>query len=231
MTASPSPPQTNQNNARKSSLRNRAATSPLANTDHEQQQRPYSSSNDVHRRSPLINDNEPSQQEQAQQQNSTMTTTAHNLSQSELQDLQCAFTLLDTQKQGEISVDTLRNALLSRPTALARLDAWRMRQQEMMQSSPRQEEPRTICLNFEDFVHVLTDDDDSSRSELEKVFDLMDGDGKGYITVTDLHRIAQGLGESMTLEELDEMIVRADAEQGRVTLECFERIMNQPMFE
>lgn len=56
--------------------------------------------------------------------------------------------------------------------------------------------------------------------------------GKGYITVSDLERIANELGEQdMTVEELEEMIERASSEQkGQVTLAEFSRIMTLNLF-
>ena len=57
-------------------------------------------------------------------------------------------------------------------------------------------------------------------------------EGKGYITVSDLERIANELGEQdMTVEELEEMIERASSEQkGQVTLAEFSRIMTLNLF-
>ena len=57
--------------------------------------------------------------------------------------------------------------------------------------------------------------------------------GSGYITVTDLQRIAIELGEQdMTQEELEEMITRASSsKKGRVSLEDFTKMMTLNLFQ
>ena len=56
----------------------------------------------------------------------------------------------------------------------------------------------------------------------QKAFDLFDKDGKGVVCFEDLQRVAQDLGESMTDEDLQEMIEEADRNsQGFVDHEDF----------
>ena len=64
------------------------------------------------------------------------------------------------------------------------------------------------------------------------VFQLFDLEGKGYIDIEDLNRIAMDLGESdIPREELEEMIRRAQTKhKGRVYLEEFARMMNLNLF-
>ncbi len=45
-------------------------------------------------------------------------------------------------------------------------------------------------------------DDRVPREEINKIFKLFDLDGKGSITVKDVHRVARELGERLTLEEV-----------------------------
>lgn len=48
-------------------------------------------------------------------------------------------------------------------------------------------------------MHVcIIQSDKDSREDIMKVFDLFDQDGKGNITVEDLKRVAEELGEEMT---------------------------------
>jgi Ca2+-binding EF-hand superfamily protein len=64
------------------------------------------------------------------------------------------------------------------------------------------------------------------------VFELFDVDGKGYITVDDLERLAHELGEhDMTRDELEEMMERAAhcQEKGKVRLEEFSQIMSMKL--
>ncbi|KAL3921707.1 MAG: hypothetical protein SGARI_006616 [Bacillariaceae sp.] len=79
----------------------------------------------------------------------------------------------------------------------------------------------------------------SSTNQYAHVFSLFDTDNKGYITVDDLSRVAEELGEhDMAMEELQDMIVRAATsaksngqdDDGRVSLEDFTRIMTMNLF-
>jgi centrin-1 len=65
------------------------------------------------------------------------------------------------------------------------------------------------------------------------VFELFDLEGKGYITLQDLERVAKELGEhDMTREELEEMMERANSKHsGRVTLQEFAKLMTLNLFQ
>jgi Ca2+-binding EF-hand superfamily protein len=57
---------------------------------------------------------------------------------------------------------------------------------------------------------------------------MFDTDGKGYISLADLKRVVQDLGDtSITAAELEEMITFAqgDSHTGKVTLEQFVQMM------
>ena len=186
-----------------------------------------------------------------------LTTTATGLSQTELEDLYRSFSLFDINGEGRIKVGTLLTALKEVQGGCSdqsshsirqqrrlhpifkRLEAWKRKEvgpsseeNNQAQSNKRNDDNEEY-LNFDEYVHLLTDPDPSdSRSELQKVFDLFDGEGNGCITVDDLSRVAQELGEIMTQEELEEMINRAGAgENGKVTYEQFENIMSKRIFD
>lgn len=84
--------------------------------------------------------------------------------------------------------------------------------------------------------HDENDDGDGTAAatlaSYAHVFELFDVDGKGYITVDDLARLAHELGEhDMTHDELEEMMERAAhcQEKGKVTLEEFIQIMSMKL--
>ena len=55
--------------------------------------------------------------------------------------------------------------------------------------------------------------------EIEKSFRLFDSNGDGYLDIDDLKHVADLIGESMSKEELYEMIKEADRDHdGKVTL-------------
>jgi len=93
------------------------------------------------------------------------------------------------------------------------------------------------------------EEDNNSNSHFARVFRLFDIEGKGYITVDDLERVAIELGEhDMTMEEIHEMIDRAKDknngvdtittnkndhdgnDNGRVYVDDFTRMMTTSLF-
>jgi len=67
-----------------------------------------------------------------------------------------------------------------------------------------------------------------SREEILKAFSLFDDDETGKISFRNLKRVAMELGESITDEELQEMIDEADRDgDGEVSQDEFIRIMEK----
>ena len=67
-----------------------------------------------------------------------------------------------------------------------------------------------------------------SKEEILKAFKLFDDDDTGRISFANLKRVADELGESLTDEELKEMIGEADRSgEGEVNQEDFLRIMKK----
>jgi Ca2+-binding EF-hand superfamily protein len=88
-------------------------------------------------------------------------------------------------------------------------------------------------------------DEYDESNNFAHVFRLFDLDGKGYITIQDLERVASELGEhDMTREELEDMIKRAKApspqqhgnqsnkhpHEQRVSIDEFTRVMTMNLF-
>ena len=79
-------------------------------------------------------------------------------------------------------------------------------------------------IDFEEFLDMMTArmSDKDTREDISKVFRLFDDDNTGTITLRNLRRVARELGETMTDEELQEMVDRADSNgDGAVTLDDF----------
>ena len=88
-------------------------------------------------------------------------------------------------------------------------------------------------IDFEEFLDMMTArmSDKDTREDIDKVFKLFDDDKTGYITLKNLRRVAKELGETMTEEELMEMVERADSDaDGNVTPEDFYNIMTKKAF-
>ena len=88
-------------------------------------------------------------------------------------------------------------------------------------------------IDFEEFLDMMTArmSDKDTREDIYKVFKLFDDDGTNTITLKNLRRVARELGETMTDEELQEMIERADSNNDKVvTMDDFYNIMTKKTF-
>ena len=88
-------------------------------------------------------------------------------------------------------------------------------------------------IDFEEFLDMMTArmSDRDTREDINKVFRLFDDDGTGTVTIRNLRRVARELGETMTDEELQEMIDRADSNgDSAVTPDDFYNIMTKKTF-
>ena len=64
------------------------------------------------------------------------------------------------------------------------------------------------AIDFDEFLDMMTArmSDKDTREDINKVFRLFDDDKTGFVTIKNLRRVARELGETMTDEELMEMI-------------------------
>mmetsp|Transcript_18342 Transcript_18342/g.51751 ORF Transcript_18342/g.51751 Transcript_18342/m.51751 type:complete len:97 (-) Transcript_18342:144-434(-) len=83
-------------------------------------------------------------------------------------------------------------------------------------------------IDFDEFKDMMTATmgKKSHAKEVEKAFGLFDRDKSGSITVENLRSVATELGESVTDDELKEMIRIASSDGTSVTREEFERLMH-----
>ena len=85
-------------------------------------------------------------------------------------------------------------------------------------------------LSFEEFLNLMATkmSEKDTKDEILKAFRLFDDDDTGKITFKNLKRVAKELGESLTDEELQEMIEEADRDgDGEISQEEFLRIMKK----
>ena len=85
-------------------------------------------------------------------------------------------------------------------------------------------------VTFEDFLEMVTPKmlSRDSHEEIMKVFGLFDDDSTGVISLRNLKRVANELGENLTDEELQEMIDEADRDgDGAISQEEFYRVMRK----
>lgn len=83
-------------------------------------------------------------------------------------------------------------------------------------------------VDFDEFINIITDTivNKDKRKDVEKLFRLFDDDRTGYITIENLRRIANELGENVNEQDLQEMIKRADLKgDGKITIDEFYHIL------
>jgi Ca2+-binding EF-hand superfamily protein len=145
------------------------------------------------------------------------------LTEDEIEEIREAFNLFDTDGSGTIDPKELRAAMQSlgfetkNPTIysmIADLDSY------------------GSAIDFEQFLEAITSKlgDKETRDGINKIFDLFDDEHKGAISVQNLRRVAKELGETMSTEELQEMLERAASNGNEITREDFYIIMTKKAF-
>jgi Ca2+-binding EF-hand superfamily protein len=72
--------------------------------------------------------------------------------------------------------------------------------------------------------------DKETKEGINKIFDLFDDDHSDSINLKNLTRVAKELGETMSYEELQEMLERAASNGKEITREDFYNIMTKKTF-
>ena len=88
-------------------------------------------------------------------------------------------------------------------------------------------------LDFAEFFGLMTTriSEKNSRAQYAKVFAIYDEERKGYITAENLVAVAQTLGETISSEEIEELIRRADLDHdGVVSEEEFYALMTRQLW-
>jgi len=169
-------------------------------------------------------------------------------SRAELYDLEESFKLFDVYGEGSVQVGDLRNIL----------GVLQQEQQSVNANDTSFYYPHLNTLlhrlselsdednlTMDDYVKLMSstsitnDNVEDNDNHFARVFRLFDVDGKNFITVSDLQRVAIELGEhDMTMEEVQEMIDRAKrnnnkngiVDDGKVYIDDFTRIMTSSLF-
>ena len=68
------------------------------------------------------------------------------------------------------------------------------------------------------------------QNGINKIFDLFDEDKTGSINANNIKRVAKELGETMSFQELEEMLQRASSNGREICREDFYNIMTKKTF-
>lgn len=147
------------------------------------------------------------------------------LTEDEIEEIKEAFDLFDTDGSGTIDPKELKAAMQS-----LGFDA---KNQTIFQMISDLDRNKSGDIDFDEFLDMMTArmSDKDTREDINKVFRLFDDDGTGSISLKNLRRVARELGETMTDEELQEMIDRADSNSDSlVSADDFYNIMTKKTF-
>ena len=87
-------------------------------------------------------------------------------------------------------------------------------------------------INFDQFLDAITAKlgNKETKEGISRIFDLFDDDKTGAINIHNLRRVAKELGETMSTDELKEMLERAASNGEEITFEDFYFIMTKKTF-
>ena len=147
------------------------------------------------------------------------------LTEDEIEEIKEAFDLFDSDGSGTIDPSELKSAMQSL--------GFEAKNQTIYQMISDLDKDGSGAIDFDEFLDMMTArmSDKDTKEDINKVFRLFDDDKTGYISIKNLRRVAKELGETMTDEELMEMIERADSDgDGQVSQEDFYNIMTKKAF-
>ena len=147
------------------------------------------------------------------------------LTDEQKQEIKEAFDLFDTDKTGTIDYHELKVAM--------RALGFDVKKQEVLGLMREYDRDGAGQIEYPDFLEIMTTKiaERDPVEEILKAFKLFDEDNTGRISLRNLRRVARELGETMTDEELQEMVDRADSNgDGAVTLDDFFNIMTKKTF-
>lgn len=151
--------------------------------------------------------------------------TRPGVTEDEVAEIKEAFDLFDMDMGGSIDPKELQAAMKSL--------GFEAKNQTIYKMIADLDTDQNGQISFEEFLNLMTAriSDKDSREDIRKVYNLFVDDNAQGITIKNLRRIAQELGEQMDDAELNEMIERADSNHdGIVTEEDFFNIMTKKNF-
>lgn len=145
------------------------------------------------------------------------------LTEDEIEEIREAFSMFDTDGAGKIDPKELKAAMNSL---------------NFEKKSPTVYE--MICdleelgteVDFDQFLDAISSKlgNRETRDGIDRIFELFDDDKTGTINLNNIRRVAKELGETMSIDELKEMLQRASSNGEEITREDFYNIMTKRTF-
>lgn len=144
------------------------------------------------------------------------------LTKDQTAELREAFTLFDSDHKGSLDARELKAAI--------RAMGFDVNKEQVRKMITDIGKSNTELFGFEDFVDIIRPrlHEKGSREDVMKIFQLFDEEQTGVITFKQLRKIAQDIGDSISDEDLREMLNEADRDgDGGLSFEEFYRVMKR----
>ena len=131
-----------------------------------------------------------------------------------------AFDMFDRDKDGKININELSNVM----KALG----YNLTEKEVSEIMGENDNDNDGKLKLEEVLFLVNNrsKEIDTEDELIEAFRLFDKEGKGYIGIDEIKHLLLMLGESMTNEEIEEIITQADLDgDGKVSYQDFAKLM------
>ena len=147
------------------------------------------------------------------------------LTDDEVEEIREAFNLFDTEGTGRIDPRELKAAMQSL--------GFESKNPTIFQMIADLDTPDTHGgIDFDQFLDAITAKlgNKETKEGIARIFELFDDDRSGSVNIHNLRRVAKELGETMSTEELKEMLERAASNGEEITFEDFYFIMTKKTF-
>lgn len=138
-------------------------------------------------------------------------------------ELQNVFKKFDANSDGLISASELRSLMASM--------GQKSSEEEVSSMMKEADSDGDGFISFDEFYETNTKGVNGSRimKDLERAFKMYDLDSNGLISVQELHKVLQSLGEKSSLQDCNEMIKRVDMNaDGLISFDEFMTMMSSP---
>lgn len=154
----------------------------------------------------------------------TMISTAakKTLDEDQLNDVQECFDLFDIKRCGNIDYHEFKIAM--------RALGFKLTREEVIMVVRKYDRSGSGRVDYDTFLTIATEKilNRDPHSEILKTFELFDVDGTGKISVENLKRVAENLGEELKDEELRAMVEEFDRDlDGELSFAEFKYILSQ----
>lgn len=146
--------------------------------------------------------------------------------EAERRDINAIFCLFDTDGSGSVSRDEMASLLLAITHELTEEQLNRL-MSDLVEGDEDQEE-----ITFEAFYnwchHHIQENAHTKDDLIEEIFNMVDADGSGFITVDEFIAIFKTLGQSLDHDDVRELIYQMDRnDDGKIDLEEFARMLQK----